>query len=128
MLLGSQSLELSQILPYAIPLILAYPLLVSLLRFRRVQHLHGKYNRYTSGASPLGGMTDDEAFDIQKHLIQLEFPFIYIKALQFALFRVRPRPRPSLQYSANHPARHTASPQSHTPSRTQASSRNQEPP
>ncbi|RMJ25183.1 hypothetical protein PHISP_03938 [Aspergillus sp. HF37] len=87
MFLGPQSVELSQVLPYTIPLILVYPLLVSLLRFRRVQHLHEKYNKYTSGASPLGEMTDDEAFDIQKQLIQLEFPFIYIKALQFALFR-----------------------------------------
>jgi hypothetical protein len=33
-------------------------------------------------------MTDDHAFQIQKTVAQLEFPFIFIKSLQFALFRV----------------------------------------
>lgn len=84
-----QKVDIRQFLPYAIPFLLAYPLLISLLRFRRVQRLHEKYNKYTTGSTPLGEMTDDEAFEIQKHLVQLEFPFIYIKALQFALFRVR---------------------------------------
>ncbi|KAF9890271.1 hypothetical protein FE257_006185 [Aspergillus nanangensis] len=32
-------------------------------------------------------MTGDEAWEIQKEVLQLEFPFIFIKALQFALFR-----------------------------------------
>ncbi|PYI12527.1 hypothetical protein BO78DRAFT_392369 [Aspergillus sclerotiicarbonarius CBS 121057] len=32
-------------------------------------------------------MTDDDACEIQKVLVQLEFPFIYLKSLQFALFR-----------------------------------------
>ncbi|THC91129.1 hypothetical protein EYZ11_009419 [Aspergillus tanneri] len=32
-------------------------------------------------------MTDDDAWAIQKVLAQLEFPFIFIKSLQFALFR-----------------------------------------
>lgn len=34
-------------------------------------------------------MTDEEAFEIQKQIGQLEFPFIFLKSLQFALFRVR---------------------------------------
>lgn len=75
-----------QLLPYAVAILIAYPLLVSLLRFRRIQWLHQKY-KYPNRAS-LAKMTDDEAWEIQKVLLQLEFPFIYIKALQFALFRV----------------------------------------
>ena len=34
-------------------------------------------------------MTDYDAWAIQKQLLQMEFPFIVLKALQFALFRVR---------------------------------------
>lgn len=33
-------------------------------------------------------MTDEEAFQIQKQVAQLEFPLMFIKSLQFALFRV----------------------------------------
>ncbi|KAL8722537.1 MAG: hypothetical protein Q9225_001005 [Loekoesia sp. 1 TL-2023] len=32
-------------------------------------------------------MTDDDAFEIQINIAQLEFPFTFTKALQFALFR-----------------------------------------
>ncbi|KAL8907256.1 MAG: hypothetical protein Q9207_001497 [Kuettlingeria erythrocarpa] len=32
-------------------------------------------------------MTDNDAFEIQKTIAELEFPFIFTKALQFALFR-----------------------------------------
>jgi hypothetical protein len=77
----------SQLLTYTLTILAAYPLLVSLLRFRRVQWLHQKY-KYPTRES-LAEMTDDEAWEIQKVLLQLEFPFLYIKALQFALFRVR---------------------------------------
>lgn len=94
MLYEFQHIDLTKMAPYAIPILLVYPLLVSLLRFRRVQHLHEKYRKYTTGASTLGDMTDDEAFDIQKNLMELEFPFMYIKALQFALFRVCPLCQP----------------------------------
>lgn len=76
-----------QLLPYVLAILIAYPLLVSLLRFRRVQWLHQKY-KFPNRAS-LAKMTDDEAWEIQKVLLQLEFPFLYVKALQFALFRVR---------------------------------------
>jgi hypothetical protein len=34
-------------------------------------------------------MTDNDAWEIQKAISQLEFPFIYNKSLQFALFKVR---------------------------------------
>lgn len=74
-----------QLLPYALAILIAYPFLVSLLRFRRSQWLHQKY-RYPTRES-LAKMTDDEAWEIQKVLIQLEFPFLFVKALQFALFR-----------------------------------------
>ncbi|KAE8309857.1 hypothetical protein BDV41DRAFT_418081 [Aspergillus transmontanensis] len=74
-----------QLLPYVLAILIAYPLLVSLLRFRRVQWLHQKY-KFPNRAS-LAKMTDDEAWEIQKVLLQLEFPFLYVKALQFALFR-----------------------------------------
>ena len=76
-----------QLLPYVLAILVAYPFLVSLLRFRRVQWVHQKF-KFPNRAS-LAKMTDDEAWEIQKVLLQLEFPFIYIKALQFALFRVR---------------------------------------
>lgn len=33
-------------------------------------------------------MTDHDAFAIQKTILQTEFPFIVLKSLQFALFRV----------------------------------------
>lgn len=33
-------------------------------------------------------MTDQDAFEIQKAVVQFEFPFMFIKSLQFALFRV----------------------------------------
>ena len=33
-------------------------------------------------------MTDQDAWAIQKTILQMEFPFIVLKSLQFALFRV----------------------------------------
>lgn len=83
-------------LTYTVPLLLAYPVLVSLLRFRRLQQLQKKYKKYATRES-MSEMTDDDAFEIQKQMIQLEFPFIYIKALQFALFRVCLSPFSSVQ-------------------------------
>ncbi|KAL4780478.1 hypothetical protein BJX76DRAFT_337997 [Aspergillus varians] len=74
-----------QVLQYVFPLLVAYPVLVSLLRFRRMKQIHKKYNYPTRGS--LARMTDEDAFQIQKNLIQYEFPFFFLKALQFALFR-----------------------------------------
>ncbi|GAQ41610.1 similar to An08g03170 [Aspergillus niger] len=62
-----------------------YAFLVSQLRFRYLQRLYQKYP-YTTRES-FSRMTDDEACEIQKGLVQLEFPFLYLKSLQFALFR-----------------------------------------
>ncbi|KAL2818989.1 hypothetical protein BDW59DRAFT_151727 [Aspergillus cavernicola] len=74
-----------QLLKYVFPLVAAYPILVSLLRFRRMNQMHKKYNYPTRES--FAGMTDEDAFQIQKNLVQFEFPFLFTKALQFALFR-----------------------------------------
>jgi hypothetical protein len=64
----------------------AYLVLASSLRFQRVRKIHRKYP-YKTRAS-MGKMTDHDAFAIQKTIMQMEYPFIVLKALQFALFRV----------------------------------------
>ncbi|CEN62349.1 hypothetical protein ASPCAL08985 [Aspergillus calidoustus] len=74
-----------QLLRFVLPLVAAYPVLVSLLRFRRVKQIHKKYNYPTRES--FARMTDEDAFQIQKNLVQFEFPFFFTKALQFALFR-----------------------------------------
>lgn len=76
-----------QVRLFIVTILAAYPILISLLRFRRVRWLHRRYHYPTRES--LSRMTDNDAWEIQKIMIQLEFPFIYIKALQFALFRVR---------------------------------------
>ncbi|KAI9928851.1 hypothetical protein ASPWEDRAFT_348221 [Aspergillus wentii DTO 134E9] len=76
----------SQIFSYALVLLVSYPILISLLRFRRVNRLHQKYAKYSTRES-LAQMTDDEAFEIQQAMVKFEFPFFFITALQFALFR-----------------------------------------
>ncbi|KAI9373083.1 hypothetical protein BJX61DRAFT_408200 [Aspergillus egyptiacus] len=74
-----------QLMNYVTPLVVAYPLLVSLLRFRCMKQIHKKYNYPTRDS--FARMTDEDAFQIQKNLVQYEFPFFFTKALQFALFR-----------------------------------------
>jgi hypothetical protein len=66
-------------------LLLGYPILCSSLRFRRLRNTLRKYP-YTTRAS-FAKMTDDDATAIQRVLTEYEFPMIYEKALQFALFR-----------------------------------------
>lgn len=63
-----------------------YLLLVAVLRKRRLRQLEKKHN-YRS-RKDLAKMTDDEAFQIIKSTVQQEFPFTFLIALQFALFRV----------------------------------------
>jgi hypothetical protein len=53
-----------------------------------MKRLHRKYNYPTRES--FAQMTDEDAFQIQKNLIQIEFPFFYTKSLQFALFKVCP--------------------------------------
>jgi hypothetical protein len=65
----------------------SYLALVSSLRFQRRNKLHKAY-RYTTREA-MNRMTDHDAWAIQKQILQMEFPFIVLKSLQFALFRVR---------------------------------------
>ncbi|KAH8697338.1 hypothetical protein BGW36DRAFT_295709 [Talaromyces proteolyticus] len=67
---------------YALPVLLAYLLLVKTLRFRRIDKLQTQYS-----TTSLASMTDREAWGIQKSMMELEFPFTFYKSLQFALFR-----------------------------------------
>ncbi|KAI2829064.1 hypothetical protein CBS63078_4428 [Aspergillus niger] len=83
--LSPSHLEVS--LPVTLSLaVLAYLLLVSTLRFQRVRILYRDYPQYTTRAS-MSQMTVDDAWAIQKNILQLEFPTTAVKALQFALFR-----------------------------------------
>ncbi|KAJ5793977.1 hypothetical protein N7457_000576 [Penicillium paradoxum] len=75
----------TQLLPYAVGLLLAWPVVTISLRFQRLRKLQKKYDYPTRES--LAKMTDEEAFEIQKQTAQLEFPFMFIKSLQFALFR-----------------------------------------
>ena len=75
-----------QWIPYAIALVVGYPLLARSLRYRRVNRMLKKYNYPTRES--MAKMTDEEAYQIQKQLGSFEFPFMFLKALQFALFRV----------------------------------------
>lgn len=60
--------------------------LVASLRYRRLQYLQKKYSHLRRGT--FYKMTDREAWEIQKLIFQLEFPFMALKSLHFALFRV----------------------------------------
>lgn len=66
-------------------LLLLYPLLVAFLRYDRLRSTRKTYG-YTTRRS-FAHMTDDDASEIQLTISQLEFPFTFQKALQFALFR-----------------------------------------
>jgi hypothetical protein len=77
-----------------VSLLVAYPIVTTSLRFRRLRQLHKRYPYRTRES--LAQMTDEEAYQIQKAVAQLEFPFMFIKALQFALFRVIPSRSPAL--------------------------------
>lgn len=76
-----------QLLPYAAGLLLAWPVITISLRFQRLRQMHKKYDYPTRES--MATMTDDDAFNIQKNVAQLEFPFMFTKSLQFALFRVK---------------------------------------
>ncbi|CAG8062616.1 unnamed protein product [Penicillium salamii] len=63
-----------------------YLFAVQILRFKRRQALQERYSCYATRRS-MGNMTDQDAWAIQKTIMQTEFPFIVLKSLQFALFR-----------------------------------------
>lgn len=67
--------------------IVAYLFLASSLRFQRRLSLQNKYPYKTRDS--MSKMTHHDAWAIQKTILQMEFPFIVLKSLQFALFRVR---------------------------------------
>lgn len=68
-------------------------LLILLLYVLLASHLRNARQRSTLKAFPyttresFAQMTDNDAFEIQLIMTQLEFPFTFTKALQFALFR-----------------------------------------
>lgn len=66
--------------------VIAYLFLASSLRFRRRLTLQDKYPYRTRES--MSEMTHHDAWAIQKTILQMEFPFIVLKSLQFALFRV----------------------------------------
>ena len=67
-----------------LPLILiSYPLLVRFLRYRRANAISRPFPTRAS----LAFMTPEQATQIQRSLSELEFPFLFEKAVQFALFR-----------------------------------------
>lgn len=72
---------------FTVGLLIAYPLIINSLRHRRLRKLEKKF--YFPTRESMAKMTDEEAFQIQKETAQLEFPFMFVKAGQFALFRVR---------------------------------------
>jgi hypothetical protein len=65
--------------------LLAYVVVVRLLRYRTREALWLKYPYKTRGS--FKNMTNKEAFEIQRKIASQEFPFTYEKSLQFALFR-----------------------------------------
>ncbi|KAJ5816025.1 hypothetical protein N7447_008258 [Penicillium robsamsonii] len=79
------SLPVGGILPYTVGLLVAWPVVTITLRFQRLRNLYKQYDYPTRES--MSKMTDEEAFQIQKQVAQLEFPFMFIKSLQFALFR-----------------------------------------
>jgi hypothetical protein len=66
--------------------LVAYPALVSLLRFQRLRSMHKQFNYPTRES--LAKMTADDAFAIQKIIAEQEFPQMFGLSLAFALFKV----------------------------------------
>ena len=71
---------------YTVGLLIGYPLVTRSLRYRRLRKMQKQF-KYPTRES-MAQMTDEEAYQIQKTIAQLEFPFIFLKSLQFALFKV----------------------------------------
>lgn len=79
--------------------VIAYIFLASSLRFQRRLALQNKYPYKTRES--MSRMTHHDAWAIQKTILQMEFPFIVLKSLQFALFRVRNHQIPSTDPTCN---------------------------
>lgn len=72
---------------YAAAAFAAYTSLCHALRFRRIRNLERKYGFGTPKRPGFGDMTDQEAYEIQKEISEAEFPALFEKGLQLALFR-----------------------------------------
>jgi hypothetical protein len=72
---------------YLLPALVAYPFLCSALRFRKIKSLQTKYKYGTSDRPSYDDMTVTEAHDIISAVSDTEFPALFEKGLQFALFR-----------------------------------------
>ncbi|KAK5030138.1 hypothetical protein LTR13_008451 [Exophiala sideris] len=72
---------------YLLPAMIAYPFLCSFLRLRRIKALQAKFKYGTPECPSYEGMTVQEAHDIIEPISDLEFPALFEKGLQFALFR-----------------------------------------
>lgn len=70
----------------AITGIAAYISLCHALRFQRIHKLQQKYG-FGTPSRPYSQMTDQEAYEIQKEISDAEFPSLFEKGLQLALFR-----------------------------------------
>ena len=66
-------------------LVILYPLVCALLRNDRLRTTLETFP-YTTRRS-FASMTDKDAMQIQQNLMEFEFPFLFEKSLQFALFR-----------------------------------------
>lgn len=73
---------------------IAYVLFQQSVRYHRRRAIHKEFP-YTTRES-MAKMTDHDAWAIQKTMMQTEYPFIVIKSLQFALFRV------SITFTSHH--------------------------
>lgn len=72
---------------YVVFSLVAYVVFVNAVRFQRKRDLHRRYGQYATREN-FKTMTLHDAWAIQKEFLQLEFPFMALKSLQFALFRV----------------------------------------
>lgn len=88
---------------YVLSAALAYSFLAASLRHRRIRTSESKHPYPTKES--YARMTDDEAFEMMNQMAELEFPTLFEKALQFALFRVCSHlPNPA-NISTNNPRR-----------------------
>ena len=74
-------------LTYALAGVVVYTSICHILRFRRIKSLQHKYGFFTAQRPTLAGMTDQEAWEIQTEIDEAEFPALFEKGLQLALFR-----------------------------------------
>lgn len=97
---SAKQVSTEQYMIYSLIGFCGYLALVSCLRFQRCRSLHQKYPYKTRES--MRKMTDQDAFTIQKTILQIEFPFIVLKSLQFALFRVRTTVYQARHFSHTH--------------------------